>query len=181
MAGSADIRWKTERFVWGAVTEGKTGLIAPLAVKSAAIEAEIRETDITEADALMFRGEHYLITSVLRDADHPIYLKVQAAKSPVYVADIYRPVKKVNDLGATEWATELIGSSVCCLAEKYVNTAAGTGHDETESEIIMVTPKLCQLKEGDSVEVLSGRWKVTAAYLMDLYKNQYRLRRVRDN
>ena len=45
----------------------------------------------------------------------------------------------------------------------------------------MVTPKLCQLKEGDSVEVLSGRWKVTAAYLMDLYKNQYRIKRVRDN
>lgn len=180
-AGDKDIRWGTVRAVWSAVTEGKTGLIAPLAVKTAAIEAVIRETEITEGDALVFRGEHYLITSILQDTEHPIYLRVQAAKSPVYIAEIYRPVKKLSDLGATVWEPELIGSSVCCLAEKYVNNVTGTGHDETATELIMATPKLCELEEGDSVEVLSERWKVMAAYLMDLYKNQYKLRRVRDN
>lgn len=179
--GSTDIKWERKRTVHGAVVEGKTGMIAPLAVKAPAIEAIIRETEIDEANALIFNGAHYLVTSALRDAEHPIYMKVLAVRSPVYIADIYRPVKSINNLGATVWMPAQIGSTVCCLAEKYVTQASATGHDETRSELIMVTPKLCDLTEGDSIELSSSEWKVTACYKMDRYKNQYRIERVKDN
>ena len=36
-------------------------------------------------------------------------------------------------------------------------------------------------QEGDSVEVLSARWKVAMAYTMDSYKNRYQIERVKDN
>ena len=71
-AGERDVVWGEARKVWAAVTKGKTGLIAPNAVKTPAIEAVIRGSDVTEADALTFAGEHYLITGVLKTADHPV-------------------------------------------------------------------------------------------------------------
>jgi hypothetical protein len=71
--------------------------------------------------------------------------------------------------------------TVGCIAEKYVNHSSETGHDETETELILVTPKLTVLQEGDSIEEDGDSFKVVAAYLTDEYKNQYRLRRAKDN
>lgn len=180
-AGERAVVWGTLRQVWASVAEGKSGLIAPNAVKTPAIEAVIRETDVTEADALLFAGEHYLITEVLKTADHPVYLKVTAAKSPVYTARLFRPEKRVDGYGATVWEPAGIGSSVCCLSERYVKAQDAKGRDETDTGLLMVTPKLCSLREGDSVEVLSARWKVAMAYTMDWCKNRYQIERVKDN
>ena len=180
-AGEREVVWGEVRKVWAAVTEGKTGLIAPNAVKTPAIEAVIRGLDVTEADALTLAGEHYLITGVLKTADHPVYLKVTAVQSPVYTARLFRSEKRVNGYGATVWEPAETGTTVCCLSERYIKSQDARGRDETDTGLLMVTPKLCTLGEGDSVEVLSARWKVTMAYTMDRYKNRYQIERVKDN
>ena len=181
VTSSEGVIWADAGRPWAKVTEGKEGLIAAYAVKSEAIEITARETDITPANAVLFRDENYLVTSVLREGEHPVYLKIKAAKGKVHTLHVFRPVKGKNDFGATVWETEEIMQTVGCIAEKYVNHSSETGHDETETELILVTPKLTVLQEGDSIEEDGDSFKVVAAYLTDEYKNQYRLRRAKDN
>lgn len=179
--GAEDIIWQPVSIVWAKVVEGKTGLAVPLAARSPAIEITMRETDITEADAVTFNSNHYLVTSVIQDTEHPVYLKVTAVQAPAYTADIYRPVKTKDSMNATIWNVEKIGSSVCSLFERYVTAKDERGHGETSTALIMVTPKSCILKEGDSIDVLGSRWKVTACYQMDQYKNRCQIEKVVDN
>ena len=115
------------------------------------------------------------------DTLHPVYLKVTAVQAPDAKADLYRPVKARDSMNATVWNLEKIGSSVCSLFERYVTAKEERGHGETATSLIMVTPKGCVLKEGDSVEVLGSRWKVTACYPMDPYKNRCQIEKVVDN
>lgn len=175
------VYWQECPSIWAEVTEGKTGTLVPMAVKSPAIEMIIRKTEINEAYVVVLDDEIYWITSVMQGSDHPIYLKVTAVKIDHNIASIYRPLKVKTEIGATGWDVLEIGSTVCALCERYVTAKSATGHDETTTTLIMVTPKDCSLNEGDSVEVLGSRWKVTTAYLMNAYKNRYLIEKIKDN
>ena len=159
----SDYTWEQVRRTWaGAELMLKPNIYSVHALGAAGVSFTMRRQAINLDNAIRWRGQHCLITSI-RPLGR-LYLFVEAAL--VVLSQCRNP--KTGD------------TFPAVIAERYV------GHQQQEPmavnvhQRVLVTSKEIRLTPGKLVEVDGVPWPITTPYELNPYKNEYEIRRTVD-
>lgn len=156
-------RWKSARLTWvKADLSTKTNVYSIHGVGATSVTFTMRRQPLTLGDALLWRGQHCFITNI----------------APA---------------GRLHWTVEAALVVISPCEDKYTGTAFPgilaeeyLAHQQLEPQAVntktyvLVTPKAIQLTPGKLVRVDGTDWPIRVAYLLDPWKNEYKIERTVD-
>lgn len=182
LVGEADLRWEKLCGVWLSAKEtGRKNLFSKVGIGTAGAEFLLRERGLTLHDAILWRGQHYLLTDIAREGTAPVYLRVQAARVTPVIALHYRRRVALGELNRPEQTTEQLGSFPCCLTEKYLGSSDENSHVESRARLVAVTPKAVRCIPGDLLEIEDEQYRVMVVHQLEIYKNELEIERTSDD
>lgn len=163
--------WVKVGETWAGVElTGKSCLFSKIGIGARAAELVLRCRALTLHQAIRWRGLHLFLS----DITEPVrsWMRVSAAVVELTNCRVRRP--------------EEGRAFPAALTEKYIGYAQGLPMDTTTTVYVLVTPKAVELKPNSLVEVCAGTtaaevYQVTAAHTLDPWKNEYEVRRKKDN
>lgn len=155
--------WKQSRLTWAkAELSTKTNVYSVHGIGAAGVTFTMRRQPMTLANALLWRGQHCFITSIVPAGR--LHWKVEAALVVV-----------------SQCEDKYTGTTFpAIMTEKYL------GHQQLEPQAIntlrhvLVTSKAITLTPGRLIEVDGTSWPIQVAHLLDPWKNEYELERTVD-
>lgn len=132
-----------------------------------------RADNLTLHHALLWRGGHYLLTSI--EQKNPVMAEVNAARVTVLECVSTRPVKTKDDKGRPKNVQTPLASFPAVLTEKYRRAEQGEPQTTVESLMVLVTPKAIVLKTGDLVTVGGVTYAVLICHTTGEWANEYEI------
>ncbi len=158
-------QWCEKRRAYGAAEEGTGKCIFSLGLGGRKVELTLRRQPIGYDNALLWRGRHCHIQSILEG--EPGFLQVTAAQ--------------VEPRPCT--AHDVDGESLPfagIVLEKYVKYAQEVPMDLNQTTYILVTPKVIRLKPGTLVEIGGEAYHILLAHVLEEHRNEYEIIRTVD-
>ena len=159
--------WVPVRRAWAQVAQtAKTNLFSKVGVGARDAAVVLRRQPLTLHQALRWKGQHLFLTAITcRDRNH---MDVAAAL-----------VDTVEVL--CQRYTTVLGpdNRPGVVTERYVRYAPEETYAKAKCGLVLVTPKVIQLKEGDLVTLRTGQaaalYNVQTRHVLDEYKNEYEI------
>lgn len=155
--------WQTVRRTWGSVKlSERKNVYSVHGIGAAGVTVTLRRQPIGLDSALLWRGQHCLITAI-RPLGR-LYLSVEAALVELSLC-------RETETGAQFPAV---------MTEEYVQHQQLEPMAVNTHRRVLVTPKAVRLRPGPLVEVDGTPWPVLTPYELDPHKNEYILGRTVD-
>lgn len=175
--------WVPVRRAWAQVEQTtKTNLFSKVGVGARDAAIVIRRQALTLHNALRWRGQHLFLTAITqRDRNH---LDVAAAlvDTVEVLCQRYTTVLAADNRPEKKPLPELIFPGV--VTERYVRYAPEETYAKAQWGLVLVTPKVIQLEEGDLVTIRTGPaaalYNVQTRHVLDGHKNEYEIAWSRD-
>lgn len=161
--GAGGWQWVSVRRTWGAAElSARKNVWSAHSIGAAGVTFTVRRQALTPGHALLWRGQHCFLTSILPLGQN--HLTVTAALTEITACED-------RFTGTTFPGT---------VTEPY------RGHEQREPQAvntirrILVTPKQVMLLPGRPVRMGGTDWPITTAYLLEPWYNEYELERTAD-
>lgn len=171
-------RFKEERRVFSKIeSKAKKNYFSKFGIASSEfLEATIRNIKgFDKNKAIKFRGNHYLISSI-EDIDYrKRFLKFIMVKQNLYICEAFRNVKDKDIFNRPTQNLSSIYKFEAYLIEKYSSFNEEKVSTTNNYTMILMTPKIINLKPGDLVEINEVKYKVEIIHTLDDYFNEYEI------
>ena len=163
---------------WAQVAQtAKTNLFSKVGVGARDAAVVLRRQPLTLHQALRWKGQHLFLTAITcRDRNH---MDVAAAlvDTVEVLCQRYTTVLGPDNRPEKQALPELVFPGV--VTERYVRYAPEETYAKAQCGLVLVTPKVIQLKEGDLVTLRTGQaaalYNVQTRHVLDEYKNEYEI------
>ena len=170
--------WQGVRRTYAQVELSTTrSLFSEVGIGARAAELALRRQELTLHNALLWGDKHLFLTSIVPEGRSHLHVQAALVSTVGCLA-----VRKGNTLGEGNRpvSAEVMRISFPgVLTERYVRYEREETHAETDAVYVLVTPKLIALKAGDLDTVQDGpakaQYHVTAAHVLDSFKNEYEI------
>ena len=170
--------WVPVRRAWAQVAQtAKTNLFSKVGVGARDAAVVLRRQPLTLHQALRWKGKHLFLTAITcRDRNH---MDVAAAlvDTVEVLCQRYTTVLGPDNRPEKQALPELVFPGV--VTERYVRYAPEETYAKAKCGLVLVTPKVIQLKEGDLVTLRTGpvaaQYNVQTRHVLDEYKNEYEI------
>lgn len=167
--------WKSIRSVWlhGEET-GRTNIFTKTGIGTAGTRfALYRLGDITLANALLWRGKHYFLTSA--EQQTAVTAEINSAKVEIKNCVATRPEKQNDKNGRPKNVQNPLADFPAVLTEKYTAATHELPQTVIETTMILVTPKAVVLRSGDLVTTEAVTYAVLLCHLQGEWANEYEI------
>lgn len=131
--------------------------------------------DLTKSNAIKLNDEHYLISYIEDIENRHRYLKLTAVKQKIYICEAFRNATLKDELNRPQHILKNIYKFEGYLLEKYIGFNAETISSNTKHTLILMCPKVINLKPGDIVKVDNNKYTVEIDHTLDEYFNEYEI------
>lgn len=170
------IFYQQEKEIWVCREKLKgKNIFSSLGLGAESFRFTFRKQPFSLHNALLCGGRHYFLTSVTEIARtwyeaeaalvYPVTCILEREKS--VLDERNRPVhQKVEELAFTGF-----------LTEKYFGYQEEKSHADSQTDLVLVTPKLVKLSAGDLIDIKGSHFTVAVCHTLDEYKQEYEMRR----
>lgn len=171
----ATYRWESSGSLWvHGEQSGRSNIFAKSGIGTAGTVFILCRADtLTLHHALLWRGGHYLLTSI--EQKNPVTAVINSAKVTVRDCAATRPVKVQDEKGRPKNVQTPLANFPAVLTEKYLRAEQLEPQTAVESLMILVTPKAIDLKTGDLVTVEGVTYAVLICHLTGEWANEYEI------
>lgn len=157
----------------------KTNLFSKVGIGVKSAQIMLRGTGgITLSNALRAEGQFYFLTSILREG---ILLNITAAQVRLVDCALWRTIEEKDEYKRPILRPlEKVLEFPAILTEKYVRFEQKEPMAQTETALVLVTPKEIRLEPSDLVESGGVKYAIQACHTLDEYKNEYEIYRKED-
>lgn len=159
--------WAPVRTAWASVKDtGKKGIYSSAAQTAPAVTLTMRRQALTQANALLWRGQQLLITDVRTPDRNSLEVDAVKVRMSACIADANK--------------TPAGDSFPAVLSEQYVNFRQQDPQSENVIGYVLVTPKEIVLRRGSLVAVDGTPYQVLIGHVLDPYRASYEIQRTVD-
>lgn len=170
--------WVPVRRAWAQVAQtAKTNLFSKVGVGARDAAVVLRRQPLTLHQALRWKGKHLFLTAITcRDRNH---MDVAAAlvDTVEVLCQRYTTVLGPDNRPEKQALPELVFPGV--VTERYVRYVPEETYAKVQCVLVLVTPKVIQLREGDLVTLRTGQaaalYNVQTRHVLEEYKNEYEI------
>ena len=131
--------------------------------------------DISKFNAVRFNDDHYLI-SVIEDIENKHrYTKLITVKQKVYLCEAFRNSVVKDKMNRTQHLLKSIYRFEGYLVEKYTGFNTEGINSNVKHTLILMTPKVINLKAGDIIEINDIKYNVEVCHVLDEYLNEFEI------
>lgn len=170
--------WKPIRPAYAQVelSAGRS-LFSNVGIGARAAELILRRQALTLHNAILWGDKHLFLTSIVPEGR--THLRAEAAIVSAAECSATRTESALGEGNRPVSAEVMRVAFPGILTEKYMRYEREETHAETDAGYVLVTPKQIALKAGDLVAVQGGpakaQYHVTAAHVLDSFKNEYEI------
>lgn len=170
-----DYLWVVAGYVWAkAERTERTNIFSTKGIGAPTIKFTMRKCRLTRHDAIRKNGLHCFITDIIETGNRR-WFEVAAALVEPRICAVTRTVMTVDELKRPIMAAETVMTFPACLTEKYLGCVQDTPMAVTETQYILVTPKVILLDAGEVVEIGSDKYTVLLSHTLNEYRNEYEI------
>lgn len=168
-------RWEHFGNLWvHGEQSGRSTIFAKSGIGTAGTVFTLCRADaLTLHHALLWRGGHYLLTSI--EQKNPVTAELNVAKVMVRDCIATRPVKTQDEKGHPKNVQTPLVNFPAVLTEKYLRAEQLEPQTAVESLMVLVTPKAILLKTGDLVTVEGITYAVLICHPTGEWANEYEI------
>lgn len=160
-----DGRWTGAGSLWGSAEYSIRVIYSSFAAATRGYKITVRKSALIGPDkALRVSGEHCLIASLVR---HKHYDEIEAAAVDPQLCTLRRQSKDVSTFEGV-------------LAERYVRWTQETPNAKHETGLLLVVPKEIELRPGDIIAAIGGRFSVRECHMLEATHNAYEIMKTGD-
>ena len=176
--------WSEARRIWAdAVLDTRSNLFSSVGIGARGVTFTVRTSaSLSLANAVLWRGHHCFLTSIIHLEGQRGYMEVKAALCEPVTLTAKPQARTGRDELNRPTAVEVPSYTFPgILTEEYRDNEAEDVYRVTTLRRVLVTPKVIQLRPGDLVEA-SGEppYTVRQALDLDVWKNEYEIERQED-
>lgn len=170
--------WKPVREARAQVElSARRSLFSDVGIGARAAELILRRQALTLHNAILWGDKHLFLTSIIPEGR--THLRAEAAIVSAAECLATRTESALGEGNRPVSAEVMRVTFPGILTEKYMRYEREETHAETDAGYVLVTPKQIALKAGDLVAVQEGpakaKYNVTAAHVLDSFKNEYEI------
>lgn len=155
--------WTTSRRSWAAATlSTRRNNYSTRALGAPGVTFVLRRQALDPGNAILWRGQHCLITSILPLEEN--YLTVNTAAVDITACTDPQTGKRFQAV----------------VQEKYVRYAGEDPMDTDLTRLVLTVPKAVKLDPGQLVALGEKLWPVRTAHELDIWKNEYEIERMEE-
>lgn len=155
-----DGEWKDSGILWANVEYTAKVVYSTFAAGAEGYKLKVRANNLVKLDsALRVCGKHCMIAALRVDSR---YAEIDAA--------VVAPQKCILRRQNAD-----VSAFVGVFAERYVRWTQETPNAKHETGLLLITPKVIELRPGDIIAAMSGRFSVRECHTLEVTHNAYEI------
>jgi hypothetical protein len=160
-----DGRWTNLDSLWGSADYSAKVVYSSFAAGAEGYKLTVRANNLVKLDtALRVCGKHCMIAALRINSR---YVEIDAAVVAPQRCTLRRQSTDVSTFEGV-------------LAERYVRWTQETPNAKHETGLLLITPKMIELRPGDIIAAIGGRFSVRECHMLEATHNAYEIMKTGD-
>lgn len=167
--------WESQKITWAkAETLNTKNIFSNIGMGARTVKFVVRKQNLSLHNAFTWKGNHCFITAI--NEESRLYYEVLTAIVTIKECHIKRePDPIYNNLNRPVYSEPTLITFPGILTEKFLGNIQEQPMTTIETRLVLVTPKLIKLEEGELVTIDEKDYEVLLAHTLDEFKNEYEI------
>ena len=175
VSDGSNFMWESQKVIWAKAEILNTkNIFSSIGMGARTVKFLVRKQNLSLHSAFIWKGNHCFLTAI--NEENRLYYEVLTAIVTISKCHIKRePDPTYNNLNRPVYSEPTLITFPGIVTEKFLGNTQEQPMTTIETRLVLVTPKLIKLEEGELVTINEKDYEVLISHTLDEFKNEYEI------